>query len=131
MKLGLGNREEWEFEYPSSQVLQGATQQKEFRLSRVQWWKEAKEKVMAEIRESGIEINESLAALTYSTTSAMSPKIKVNETLQKQLLECHNKIQQHQQAADEYEGWIQVLKGNLDLNLKLTQADWLYFFRQR
>ena len=86
---------------------------------------------MAEIRESGIEINESLAALTYSTTSAMSPKIKVNETLQKQLLECHNKIQQHQQAADEYEGWIQVLKGNLDLNLKLTQADWLYFFRQR
>ena len=131
MKIGLGNREEWEFEYSSSQVLQGATQQKEFRLSRVQWWKEAKEKVMAEIRESGIEINESLAALTYSTTSAMSPKIKVNETLQKQLLECHNKIQQHQQAADEYEGWIQVLKGNLDLNLKLTQADWLYFFRQR
>lgn len=50
MKIGLGNREEWEFEYSSSQVLQGATQQKEFRLSRVQWWKEAKEKVMAEIR---------------------------------------------------------------------------------
>ena len=45
MKLGLGNREEWEFEYPSSQVLQGATQQKEFRLSRVQWWKEAKKKL--------------------------------------------------------------------------------------
>lgn len=131
MTLDSGNREEWVFEYSSNQVLQGANQQKEFRLSKVQWWKAAKEKVMAEIRESGIEINESLAALTYSTTSAMSPKIKVNETLQKQLLECHNKIQQHQQAADEYEGWIQVLKGNLDLNLKLTQADWLYFFRQR
>ena len=131
MTLDSGNREEWVFEYSSNQVLQGANQQKEFRLSKVQWWKAAKEKVMAEIRESGIEINESLAALTYSTTSAMSPKIKVNETLQKQLLECHNKIQQHQQAADEYEGWIQVLKDNPDLDLKLTQADWLYFFRQR
>ena len=85
MTLDSGNREEWVFEYSSNQVLQGANQQKEFRLSKVQWWKAAKEKVMAEIRESGIEINESLAALTYSTTSAMSPKIKVNETLQKQI----------------------------------------------
>lgn len=127
MTLDSGNREEWVFEYSSNQVLQGANQQKEFRLSKVQWWKAAKEKVMTEIRESGIEITESVAGLTYSTTSVMSPKISVNDTLKKQLLECHTKIQEHQQAADRYEGWIQLLNDNPDLELKLTYSDWLYF----
>ena len=37
MTLDSGNREEWVFEYSSNQVLQGANQQKEFRLSKVQW----------------------------------------------------------------------------------------------
>lgn len=123
MNIGIGNRVAWEFECPSHRVLEGAIRQKTFRLSRVEWWKEAKEKVMAEIRESGIEINESIAAmLNYSTT--------VRDDLQRKLAECHRKIQEHQQAADEYEGWIQVLRANPGQRLKLTQADWLYFFRE-
>ncbi len=131
MNIGIGNRVAWEFECPSHRVLEGAIRQKTFRLSRVEWWKEAKEKVMAEIRENGIEINESIAAVrNYSTPLEFTPQINVRDHLQKQLLECHKKIQAHQDAADEYEGWIQVLRANPGQRLKLTQADWLYFFRE-
>ena len=56
------------------------------------------------------------------------PQIMVRADLRKKLAECHSKIQSHQQAADEYDGWVQVLGANPENRMKLTQADWLYFF---
>ena len=56
------------------------------------------------------------------------PQVMVRGDLQKKLSECHTKSQSHQQAADEYDGWVQVLSANQEARLKLTQADWLYFF---
>lgn len=85
---------------------------------------------MAEVRESGMEISESVAAQisNYANSAMNGPQISVRADLQKKLAECHAKIQSHQQAADEYDGWIQVLSANAEQRLKLTQADWLYFF---
>ena len=132
MKIGSGNRNEWEFEYTASKLVQGAEKQRDFRLSRVAWWKEAKDKVMSEVKEYGLEVSESVAANTsnYSSTQMAGPKVMVRADLQQKLSECHTKIQPHQQAADEYEGWIQVLSDNPKARLKLRQTDWLYFFRK-
>lgn len=125
------NRQEWEFEYTASKVAEGAAKQRKYRLDKVAWWKEAKAKVMAEIKESGIEVSESVAdrISNYTGTQAMGPQVLVRSDLQRKLTECHEKIQTHQQAADEYAGWVQVLRANGEQRVSLTHSDWLYFFR--
>lgn len=131
INVGTGKRAQWEFEYTAARLAEGAAAQKEFRLGRVAWWTEAKAKVMAEVKDAGIEVTESVAASisNYATTTQMEgPQIRVRSDLQKKLVECHGKIQDHQQAAAEYDGWVQVLSANPEARLKLTQADWLYFF---
>jgi histidinol-phosphate/aromatic aminotransferase/cobyric acid decarboxylase-like protein len=128
MNIGNGNRSDWEFEYTASRLAEGAIAQQTFRMSRVAWWTEAKARVMVEVREGGLEVSESVAASISNYTSQSGPQVMVRADLQKKLTECHNKIQQHQQAADEYAGWIQVLSANPESRLQLTHADWLYFF---
>lgn len=127
-------RYEWEFEYSAKDLMEGAIKQKEFRVGRVQWWTEQKAAVMREIQESGIEISESVAALNYLSNQSTihgEPKVMVRTDLQRKLSECHEKIQSHRKAANEYDGWIQVLSANSKANLKLTHDDWLYFFGNR
>ena len=133
MHIGSGKRDEWEFEYTAAKLAEGAKAQQEFRLGRVAWWTDAKAKVMAEVKETGLEVSESVAAsvINYANSSMAAPQIMVRADLQKKLAECHSKIQSHQQAADEYEGWVQVLTANAESRLKLTHADWLYFFGKR
>lgn len=138
MNYGSGKRDEWEFEYTAAKLAEGAEAQRKFRLSRVEWWTEAKAKLMVEIRESGLEVNESVAAQAgYISNSTVTrglnaPTINVRHDLQQKLAECHSKIQAHQQAAAEYDGWVQVLSATAaddpEKCQKLTQADWLYFF---
>ena len=130
MNLKNGKRDEWEFEYTASKLAEGAAAQKAFRLSRVTWWTDAKAKVMAEVKDTGLEVTESVAAgiSNYTTTQMAGPQIMVRADLQKKLAECHGKIQSHQQAAAEYDGWVQVLSANSESRHKLTQSDWLYFF---
>jgi hypothetical protein len=129
--MDFGKRTEWEFEYTASKLADGAAAQKAHRLSRVEAWTKAKAEVMAEIRESGIEVNESIAAgmQSYSNSTQMAaPQVGINPAFQRKLAECHAKIQKHTTDAAEYDGWVQVLTANPEARLKLTQADWLYFF---
>lgn len=133
MNFANGKRDEWEFDYTASKLAEGAKIQKEFRLSRVTWWSDAKEKLMAEVKESGLEVNESVAdkagyLSNVIGTRSMAPTISIKPELQQKLQECHQKINSHQQAAAEYDGWVQVLEANPESRLKLTQGDWLYFF---
>jgi len=121
-----------EFEYTASKLAEGAAHQKAHRLSRVEWWKQKKAEVMAEVKESGLEISESIASQSnYATSNALGgrgPQINVRSDLQQKLGECQQKIASHTQAAAEYDGWVQVLTANPEARLKLQQADWLYFF---
>lgn len=122
-------RNKWEFDYTAKTLAEAAIKQRDFRLSRIVVWKEKNTKVMAEIKESGIEITESLAAqMSNYTSKGRGPQVTIREDLEQHLLECHSKIDEHQQAAAEYDGWVQVLSANPENRLKLTQADWLYFF---
>lgn len=133
MHISEGKRNEWEFEYTAFKLADGAVKQMEFRRDRVSFWTQQKANVMAEIKESGLQVDESVTAQisNYSHTQHMEPQIRVRSDLQRKLQECHAKIAEHQQAFDEYKGWIEVLMANPEQRLKLTQADWLYFFGKR
>ena len=126
----MTNREKWEFEYSGTELGAAAQKQLDFRLGRVAWWREAKEKVMAEIKESGIEVSESVAAelANYSTKSLRGPQVMVRADLQDKLAECHGKIQTHQRAADEYAAWVAALIVHPEMRHRLTFADFQYFF---
>ena len=130
LHLGSGQRDSWEFEYSAKDLARGATQQKEFRLSRVVVWTKAKEDLLVEVKEKGITITDSVAASlgNYATSAMSGPSIGIDPQFQKKLAECHSKIQAHTQAAAEYDGWVQVLEVSGDNRYKLNQADWLYFF---
>ena len=121
------NRGEWEFEYSASELARAAEKKRDYRKSRVSWWEDEKSKLMAEIKESGLEVSEDLAT-SYSNGAGNAPQLKVKPELQKRITECHQRIQKHTEAEREYDGWQQVLKANAKSNLKLTQADWLFFF---
>lgn len=129
MHIGSGNRDDWKFGYKAGELVAGATAQREFRLGRVKVWTQTKATLMAEIKETGLEITESLASqMSNYTTAGHGPQITVKPELQKKLQECHTKIQSHQQAADEYDGWVQVLSARPEQLLELAYDDWLYFF---
>lgn len=128
--VGEGNREKWEFSYPAHELAAGAEAQRDHRRSRIAAWTDAKETLMAEIRATGIEITESMAAdmKAYSNTRSDGPRVSIKPELQAKLSECHGKIQAHTLAAAEYDGWVQVLRAAAGQRLNLTQSDWLYFF---
>ncbi len=122
------NRDEWEFEYTAAKLAEGALERRNFRGSRVTWWREQKETVMALVKESGIEVEESVGAKFSSSSYGNQPRVVVRGDLQRKLTECHDKIEEHERAVKEYDGWVQVLNANPESRLKLTQDDWLYFF---
>ena len=122
------NRIDWEFEYSAKTLADAAKTKRDYRQSRVDWWKNALETVMAEIKESGIEVNEGMAGNNFAVTSIQVPKITIRLELQNKVKECHEKIHKHMSAVYEYDGWVQVLTANANAKLKLKHGDWLFFF---
>jgi len=121
------NRIDWEFEYTASVLAAAATEKKAYRQGRADWWEEKQKEVIAEIKESGLEFNESLA-VSYASTAGRAPQLAVKADLQNKIKECHEKIHEHLSAVYEYDGWVQVLSANPDSRMKLKHGDWLFFF---
>lgn len=121
------NRQDWEFEYVGSVLAEASKTKKIYRESRLAWWKTKEEELMKEVKESGLEINESVGS-SYMSNAGRAPHISVRGDLQDKLSECHSKIKEHSEAAREYDGWIQVLTSNPESILKLKHSDWLFFF---
>lgn len=128
---GRGN---WTFQYTAGQLAFGATKQKEFRQAKVTEWKGWKDRTMAEIKTSGIEITEDvmtqLNTLVYSKSLGHNagPKVQIKPDLVEKLTKCVQKVDEHERLANEYEGWIQTLLAQPDKSLDVTQADFLFFF---
>lgn len=122
----MANRDQWEFEYTASHLRDAAQKKKEYRQARAEWWQESQKKLIAEIRASGLEIDESVAA-AYASNATRAPQIKVKADMQTKLGECHMKIREHLEAVREYDGWVQMLSVRQEI-LKLKHADWLFFF---
>ncbi len=126
--VGKMNRKDWEFEYTAKQLADAAALKRDHRQSRVEWWEKQKEVVMAEAKESGLEIQESMTN-SYTSNAGHAPQLGVKAELQKKFQECHTRIQKHIEAVREYDGWVQVLDAQLPQStLKLKHADWLFFF---
>ena len=127
-------RAKWEFEYTASALAAAAEAQYEFRQSRVAFWKDQQDQLIAKIKETGIVVHEDLAAMLsnsgkYGGTSAMGgAQIVIDPTMQTDLNKAYSKINEHSVMAAQYKAWIQVLKGNPESRLKLDHDDWMFFF---
>ena len=122
------NRKDWEFEYTAKELADAALTKRNYRETRVEWWEQKKNEVMIEVKETGLEVSESLAN-SYTSNAGRAPQVMVRNDLQTKLGECFDRIQKHTAAAREYDGWMQVLQAQDPINkLKLKHADWLFFF---
>ena len=121
------NRTDWEFEYSAKVLAEAALAKKTYRGQRAEWWKDQQSKLMLEVKDNGLEINDSVASV-YASSATRGPQLTVKAELQQKLSECHVKIREHLEAVRDYDGWVQVLSANPDTVLKLKHGDWLFFF---
>lgn len=119
-------RSQWLFQYSSKDLAKAALAKVEHHRRRLKFWEEAKAKVMAEVKESGIEVSESEAGGNYSN-HRREPRVMVRNDLQVRITECHEKIQEHQGRITEYNGWVQVLEAS-SATLPLNADDYLFFY---
>lgn len=121
-------RNEWKFDYTASTLADAALAKRNAHEGKLHWWENKKAEVMTKVRESGIEVHESVAASYSNTKGSFGPQITIDATLQRDLQECQEKILSHTTLIQAYDGWVQVLTNNLEVRLTLHHDDWLFFF---
>jgi hypothetical protein len=121
-------RNEWSFDITAEKLAAAAGAKQEFHTGRLNFWKSAQDKVMAEVKEKGISIEESAAGANYSNKSGYGPEIVVDNTFQRRLAETTTKIREHTTKVSEYDGWVQVLAANAGRTYPLNADDYLFFF---
>lgn len=124
-------RTEWTFDYTASKLALAATEKRDIHTQKLAWWENKKAETMKNIRETGIEIRDSVASSYSNTKGAFGPQIEISEGMQRDLTECQNKILEHNRMVGEYEGWRQVLEANPEKQLPLSHEDWLFFFSKQ
>lgn len=121
-------RNSWLFTFTASKLAEAASAKKEKHVGKLEWWEAKKAETMKKVAESGITVQDSVAASYSNTKGGYGPEIIIDETLQRDLTECQRKIMEHHTLVAQYEGWIQVLSGNAEARLDLDQEDYLFFF---
>jgi hypothetical protein len=128
-------RNEWEFSYTTEQLADAASAQFAFRNERVLVWEQKKAEVIERIKASGINVQDSLAELMsnnpgkyMATRSHRGAQITIDVTMQADLDECVEKIQEHKTFREQYAAWAKVFAGNPGQSLKLHHDDWVFFF---
>lgn len=121
-------RYQWSFGYTAVKLADAARAKKDEHGGKKAWWEAKKAEVMARVRESGIEVRDSVAATYSNTKGGCGPQIEVDAGMQRDLSECQAKILEHDKLVHEYDGWVQVLAANPETILDLDHQDYLYFF---
>ena len=129
-------RHEWTFNYGCDTLAEAALKQADKHQTKLKWWQEQKDAVMTKIRESGIEVHESLGASYGATKMGIGPTISIEAGLERSLKECHDKITSHSRKIDEYHAWVTVLRGAHErgkdqgniARMDLDHEDYLFFF---
>ena len=70
-------RNEWSFEYTASKLAEAAQIKREHHRQRFNWWNKQKDAVMVEVKDSGLEVSESLAMSHSSANPRMGPQVMV------------------------------------------------------
>jgi hypothetical protein len=121
-------RNEWTFEYTASKIAEAAQAKKDKHAAKLKWWEDKKAEVMKKVTESGIEVQDSVAASYSNTRGDFGPQIRIDSGLQRDLSECQNKIMEHHGLMNNYGGWVQVLTAHPEARLSLEHDDYLFFF---
>ena len=127
-------RQDWTFQYIASELSKAASTKRNHHNERLKWWKEQQESVIAEVREKGLEVSETLSMQYGSTSPALrgmaagGAQIVVKDQYQNKLNECAAKIHLHTEKTKEYDGWVQVFEANKAKALELDINDYLFFF---
>lgn len=126
-------RAKWEFEYTAAKLAEAAKLQLGFRVSKVRYWTNKKEEIIAEIKSKGMTVYEGVdtadSSYKYSASTSMGgAQILIDPTLQGDLNQCQAKITMHTGLRDQYNAWVQVLEGNPESRVKLDHDDWMFFF---
>ena len=122
-------RSNWLFSYEASSLMAASSKKIEHHRKRLEFWEGAKKKVMDEVKESGIEVSESISDQYINKMSSHnSPQVMVRNDLQVKLTECHEKMRDHIRQMKEYIGWKQVFDANPKAMLQLNADDYLVFY---
>lgn len=121
-------KDKWEFEYSAAKLSEAATIKKDIHMKKFIWWEQKKHEVMQKVKDTGIEIRDSVAASYSNTKGSYGPQIEINDGMQRDLSECQSKILEHNKLVEQYEGWRQVFEAQKESRLKLNHDDWLFFF---
>lgn len=121
-------RNNWIFQFTASKLAEAAISKREKHAAKLTWWENKKSETMKKVAESGITVQDSVAASYSNTKGGYGPEIVIDETLQRDLTECQKKIMEHHNLIQQYDGWMQVLGGNPESRLDLDQEDYLFFF---
>jgi len=124
-------RDEWKFDYTAGRLAQAAAEKVAYHQDRLQFWRTTREGVMATIRAEGLEIDEKIV-LSFRNPKGRDwdrgAEVMIRNDLQKDLVECLEKLQWHTTKLEEYAGWQQVLEANPENRQALDIEDWLFFF---
>lgn len=121
-------RNEWQFNFAVSELIEPTQKKIDAHTAKLKWWENKKAEVMQKVRESGIEIHDSVAASYSNTKGGFGPEIKIDVTMQRDLSECQQKIMEHSLLLKTYQGWLELFKHNPNNRLELHADDWLFFF---
>lgn len=120
-------RKDWKFIYGTQEVAAAAAAKRDHHAVRESWWCDQQNQVLRDVRDKGIEIDESIASLYANSAVMQGARITVKDEYQTKLNECHAKIKLHSGKAREYEGWVQFLSDRDD-SIELDCDDYLFFF---
>ena len=120
-------RNEWEFEFKSESLAEAARNKTEHHKQRLEFWSKEQDKVIVDVKEKGLSVEESLAGSQYSNRGHQ-PQIVVDNVFQHRLNEAASKVKEHTAKVTEYDGWRQVLEANSGRTYKLNADDFLFFF---
>lgn len=121
-------KDKWEFEYTASKLAEASAIKKETHVKKLKWWEAKKTETMQKVKDTGIEIRDSVAASYSNIKGNFGPQIEINDGMQRDLSECQSKILEHNRLVEQYDGWCQVLEANKESRLKLNHEDWQFFF---
>lgn len=129
------HRQQWRVSYTGTRLATAAKDKKAYHAGRAQVWFDAKEKVMAEIRESGVEVNESLVdemrrqgAYSVSNSLRGAPVVAIRDDLVAKLQEAHGKVASHEELVKQYDAWAQMMDAHPETQFQLEHDDWMFFF---
>lgn len=122
-------RNDWKFQLPAKDLLDAADGKAKVHQAKKEWWEKKKAETIAKVKESGIEVHDSIASYVSNTKGDYGAQIVIDPTLQRDLNECHGKIQIHDATAKSYVAWVKILGlAKPTDTYELDQQDYEYFF---